>query len=333
MASTDITFVDDAAAKQAFTELRSNDHPTNWVLFTYSDSAKNQLDFIGAGTGGIEQLKTHLEAGKASYGMVRVTDQIDNSVTVKFVFVFWCGENVPFVRKAQITTHKGSVTTLFGQYHNDISASNLEELTENDVMTIVRNASGTAHHVKESVTSNVVPVSSTGSFVRGAASNSSPKIVSTKNPGVPKESAGNVKFIDEEAIQNSIKAVRANNDETDWTLIGYEGKTNNIKLVGSGAGGLDELISHLKEDEILYGIYRTTDTIDNTVAIKFVLIIWVGEKVPIIRKARITTHKGDITSFVGQYHVDVNCSNLEEINEEIIRDLVQRASGTANLVK
>jgi hypothetical protein len=338
MASTDVVFSDEARAKQAFQELRSNDHPSNWVLFTYSDSAKNTLDFIGSGNGGVEELKGHLNETKSSYGLVRVTDKIDNSVTVKFVFIFWCGEKVPFVKKAQITTHKGSVSALVGQYHNDVFASNLDELSESIIMSKVRDASGTAQHVKDSPVSHSQQQhqqqqQQPSPSVAHSSPSAAPKITSSKQPSVPKATTSNVNFVDEENIRNAIKAVRANNDETDWMLMGYEGSTNNIVLVAKGTGDLDELITHLKDDQILYGLYRTTDTIDNTVAVKFVLIVWVGEKVPIIRKARITTHKGDITSFLGQYHVDVHCSNLSEINEDIVKDLVQRASGTANLVK
>jgi len=96
---------------------------------------------------------------------------------------------------------------------------------------------------------------------------------------------------------------------------------------------LDELLSHLKPDRVQYGLFRTTDTVDNTIAVKFVLILWVGEEVPFTRKARITTHKGEVTSFIGQYHVDCSCSNLNEINDDIIGDIVKRASGTAVYVK
>jgi len=338
MASTDLAFSDEERAKQSFQELRSNDHPSNWILFTYSDTAKNTLDFIGSGTGGVEELKGRLEETKASYGLVRVTDKIDNSVTIKFVFIVWCGEKVPFVRKAQITTHKGSVSKLFGQYHNDIHASNLDEITESIIMGKVSDASGTAHHVKAAAVSPATTHHSPASQpTQQQPQQHQPK----KEPAAKKEAAGAapkatssmVSFADEDALRTAIKAVRADNDPTDWMLMGYEGSSNNLKLVATGNGDLDELITHLKDDQILYGLYRTTDTIDNTVAIKFVLIVWVGEKVPIIRKARITTHKGDVTTFLGQYHVDVHCSNLNEINEDIVKDLVQRASGTANNVK
>jgi len=337
MASTDLVFANEAQAKAAFADVRSNDTPTNWLLFTYSDTAKNTLDLTGTGTGGVNELKGHLSDTKTSYGLVRVTDRIDNSVTIKFVMIIWVGDKVPFIKKAQVTTHSGSVATLIGQHHNEVHASSLDDLSDEIIMSKVSDASGTAHHVKDSSPASSQSSSQASSSASSPAQRSqaaaAPKITSTKQPGVPKASTTVVVFIDEDGLRAAIKAVRADNDETDWMLMGYEGNTNQLKLVAKGANGLDELISHLKNDQILYGLYRTTDTIDNTVAVKFVLIVWVGETVPIIRKARITTHKGDVTTFLGQYHVDVHCNNLNEINEDIVRDLVQRASGTHSGVK
>jgi hypothetical protein len=351
MASTDLVFGDEAASKGAFNDVRSNDTATNWCLFTYSDSKKNTLELVGSGSGGIEELKQHLTETKMCYGLVRVQDKIDQSVTIKFVFIIWCGEKVPFVQKGKMTTHKGSISTLMGQYHNDINCSNIAELSEESIMSKVRDASGTAVHVKDAInphpqTSSVVITTptaaatapgtspSTSSF-RGSGTNSTsaPRSgAAAKSPGVP-QSATVVQFTDEEGLRQAIRNVRDNKHDNDWMLMGYEGNTNKVVLVGSGDQGLEQLISHLEDDKILYGFYRTTDTVDNTVAVKFVFIIWVGEKVPIIRKARITTHKGEITAFVGQYHVDCNCSNLNEINDDIVTDLVRRASGTAIHVK
>jgi len=336
MASTELHFGDEAASKEALADVRKNDTPTDWCLFKYSEAAKNVIDLVGKGGGGIEELKTHLDETKMFYGLVRVTDQIDKSVTVKFVFIIWCGERVPFVQKAKMTTHKGSITLLVGQFHNDLNCSNLAELSNEIIMSKVRDASGTASHVKDKEASAhqqhqapaPTPTPATASPVEkkpAPAKSSAPKSPSVPSPSV-------ITFVDEEGIKAAIKAVRADNIDTDWLLLGYEGNTK-VFLQAKGDGGLDELLSHLKPDQVQYGLYRTTDTVDNTVAVKFVLILWVGESVAVTRKARITTHKGELTSFIGQYHVDCSCSNLEEINEDIIREQVQRASGTASYVK
>jgi ssRNA-specific RNase YbeY (16S rRNA maturation enzyme) len=329
MASTDLVFADEASATAALKDVRSNDTPTNWVLFTYSESGKNTLELVGKGSGGVEELKSHLDEAKMFYGLVRVTEKIDNSITVKFVFVIWCGTKVPFVQKAKMTTHKGSITQLIGQFHTDLNCSDPDEISEEIIMNKVTAASGTAVHVKdvhksESQTSSSIPQRTTAPKTTSSA---------TAKPASAPGSASVVSWVDEDNIRAAIKAVRANNDETDWLLLTYEGNSTKIRLEATGSHGLEELTSHLKPDQVQYGLFRTTDTVDNTIAVKFVLILWVGEEVPFTRKARITTHKGEVTAFIGQYHVDCSCSNLNEINEDIIRDLVQRASGTAVYVK
>lgn len=333
MASTELAFADEAQCKGTIADVRNNETSTNWVLFTYSDSSKNTIIFLANGSGGVEELKTHLVADKICYGLLRVTNIIDNSVTVKFVFIIWCGEQVPFMTKAKMTTHKGSIVNLVGQFHTDLFASNLGEISEEIIMTKVKDASGTSHHVKESSPSIPTVTASVSTSTRAAQSTGVPRATGSAKPPAAPSTTSIIQFVDEDSCRNAINAVRSDRDETDWCLFTYDGNSNKIILLGKGDDGLDGLVQLLKEDQIMYGLYRTTDTIDNTIAVKFVYIVWVGDKVPIIRKARITTHKGEITSFIGQYHVDLNCSNLNEINEDIIRDLVQRASGTAIHVK
>lgn len=85
----------------------------------------------------------------------------------------------------------------------------------------------------------------------------------------------------------------------------------------------------LKPDSINYGIVRVYDCYDGHTTTKFVLILWVGENVKIMRKARITTHKGAVLDFLGQYHCDISCANDGEINQDIIMTKVRDASGTA----
>jgi len=329
MASTDLVFADEASAIAALKDVRSNDSQTNWVLFTYSESGKNTLEIVGTGSGGVNELKSHLNEKKMAYGLVRVTEKIDNSVTVKFVFIIWCGTAVPFVQKGKMTTHKGSITQLIGQFHTDLNCSELDEVNEDIIMKKVTSASGTAVHVKDVHRSEASPSSVPQRTTTAPKTTSS----ATAKPASAPSTNSVVQFLEEDSIRAAIKAVRANNDETDWLLLTYEGNTTKIYLEATGSHGLDELTSHLKHDHVQYGLFRTTDTVDNTIAVKFVLILWVGEQVPVTRKARITTHKGEVTAFIGQYHVDCSCSNLNEINDDIIRDLVQRASGTAVHVK
>ena len=55
-------------------------------------------------------------------------------------------------------------------------------------------------------------------------------------------------------------------------------ENNNIKssleLLGSGSEELDEVIDLLEYDQAAFGIFRTTDIIDDITTVKFVYIQW-----------------------------------------------------------
>lgn len=44
--------------------------------------------------------------------------------------------------------------------------------------------------------------------------------------------------------------------------------------------------------------------------------MYLGDKVKVVRKARIATHKGAVTEFVGQFHLDVTYANASEVTSE-----------------
>lgn len=48
------------------------------------------------------------------YALVRETDTFDNSVTVKFVFVFWLGDHANRMQKARTSTHMGFIKSFIG---------------------------------------------------------------------------------------------------------------------------------------------------------------------------------------------------------------------------
>jgi len=155
------------------------------------------------------------------YGLVRVTDRIDQSETVKFVFVIWCGEKVPFVQKGKMTTHKGSISTLIGQFHNAINCSNFGEISEEIIFGKVTDASGTASHVKESGSSSaltaVVASSSSSPAPSPARSTQKSSSASGARPGVPQGSTSAVQFIDEDAIRRPLNKL----DQIMMKLIGF----------------------------------------------------------------------------------------------------------------
>jgi len=316
--------------KDAIADVRNDKTSTNWVLLSYQGENTNDVALVGKGDGGVNELITHLQDNIVAYGLVRVAERFDNSDTVKFVFIRWQGENIHRMLKARLGTHSGGIKEVIAPYHVDVEASNLSEISEEIVTKTVSKASGTALHVRDAA--------------KGASSSSSPVLGRVSSPGIAggKSSGGysggvpkgapsdSVKFDDEEGIRSAIRDVRSDATPTNWVLLTYNGPS--IALAGSGSGGSAELISHLRDDNVGYGIVRQEEKYDDSVRVMFAYINWVGENIPRMLKARLGTHSGAVKGLLAPYHADIDATNHSEISPEIITTTIRRTIGTSTRV-
>jgi len=142
-----------------------------------------------------------------------------------------------------------------------------------------------------------------------------------------------LQFADKGGGIAAIKDVRDNSTPTNWVLFSYEGpKSDKIVFVGKGNGGTQELVSHLKDDMIGYGLIRKEEQIDDSLTIKFAGILWVGESVGRMQKAKTSVHRGGMQEFLGHVHTDIQAAHLNEITEEILTQRIGESSGTASKV-
>lgn len=103
------------------------------------------------------------------------------------------------------------------------------------------------------------------------------------------------------ALVDAVKDVRDDKTETTWVLGKYEDDDvkKNIILAGKGSGSLDEMLELVSTESIAYGFTRVTDVIESIKTVKFVFINFIGHDVGIMKKAKISTHKGAIQSAFG----------------------------------
>jgi hypothetical protein len=123
-------------------------------------------------------MRTHFKNDVIMYGLLRCSEQIDDTVAVKFCFIDWRGENINRMQRANLGIHSGmrsidlinylwffssfflllfnsffllilgEVSALFRPYHADLQAADNSEVTLDIIMNKIRFASGTAVHVK-----------------------------------------------------------------------------------------------------------------------------------------------------------------------------------------
>jgi hypothetical protein len=87
------------------------------------------------------------------------------------------------------------------------------------------------------------------------------------------------------------------------------------------------LIEHLKEDERIYGYFKVTWGDDEAKREKFIFLTWVGERVPPLKKARVSTDKAFVKQVVKDFATEVFANKIDELDEGDIVKKVKIASG------
>ncbi|XP_049798829.1 drebrin-like protein [Schistocerca nitens] len=115
--------------------------------------------------------------------------------------------------------------------------------------------------------------------------------------------------------------------DTNWALFGYEGQTNDLKVVSKGAGGIEEMTEDLNSGKIMYAFCRVQDP--KTSLPKCVLINWQGEGAPLGRKGTCANHVRDVAAFFKGAHVTMNARNEEEVVPQLIIEKGAKSAGSA----
>lgn len=303
-------------ARQALAAVRSDAVSTDWAAITFagkSGAASQKLKYLGSGEGGTTELKTVLEDDAIIFALVRVTDKIDNSVTVKFVWVNWLGNNVPRMMKARLSTQLGGIQDVIGQHHISLSCSSQNEISQVIVMEKVMGTSGSG--------SKVIDSTGQAQFRNQAASANT---ATATNRG-PRKADDDANFADQ--CSSLIASVRSGSST--WCAVTYENSgSSHIIPFGSGSGGVAELQQKLDDDKVVYGLVRKIEQIDDSQVIKFCFVKWIGPNIPTMQKAKIGTHSGTIRTFFHPHHVTLDSPDKPEVNDDNIMKLIRIASGT-----
>eukprot|EP01116_Phalansterium_solitarium_P022718 TRINITY_DN7607_c0_g2_i1.p1 TRINITY_DN7607_c0_g2~~TRINITY_DN7607_c0_g2_i1.p1 ORF type:complete len:541 (+),score=182.19 TRINITY_DN7607_c0_g2_i1:50-1624(+) len=320
MSNAKIDFLDDheALGREAIQEVRSDKTDTDWVLFTYESPKSQKIKLGGKGSGGVSELCEHLSADQVGYALVRKTDQIDDSVTVKFAFINFVGEKVPIMQRARISIHKSPMKDFIGQHHVDHTTSSLDELTDAIILEKVQITSGTASRVLDSSGAKQGVTSSQSRATGGSA--------------VTPKKSGDLSF-DLDAIKEGFSLIRSDPPAATWMLASYDGpNSNHVVRQATGTGDVAELVAHLKDDMVGYALVRKTEQFEMSETVKFVFIRFVGDNINRMLRARLGTHLGAVQTLFHPYHVALEASTPNEVSEEILAQLISNASGTANKV-
>jgi len=128
-----VQFSDKDALVAAVKSVRQDDNPTTWAVAAFDVDGKNVvLSLKGSGAGGIAEFREALCRDKTTtaYGLLRVTQTIDKSLTTKFVFVTYQGPDLVPLAKAKISTLRGGVLQVFHPFHVEMFVDAVDEVSE-----------------------------------------------------------------------------------------------------------------------------------------------------------------------------------------------------------
>jgi len=317
---------------EAIKDVRNDGTETNWVLAGHVEGNLDTVRLVGSGTGGVDELVSRLDTATIQYGLVRNSQKIDLSTTVKFIYIYFVGANVPALQRGKIGTAHGEIKKHFHPFHIDFEITDPGEVDTALLEKKLNENSGKVNNVRE--VSHETTVHERG-FTSGSTKSSAPKKSNFGFQGQSAESKGGSQIPVRQEVTDAIMDVKKDKSETNWIVTSYEENDTKkpLKLVASGTGGVDDLVDHLGTDLIAYVFIRVIDIIEGIKTVKFAFITFIGPDVSIMKKAKVATNKGGVTSLFAPAHVTLEISSPNEISDEILLSTIQEASGSKSKVK
>lgn len=131
------------------------------------------------------------------------------------------------------------------------------------------------------------------------------------------------------AILEAYEDVRNDKTETNWAFFDFaSGKPDRLQVSGTGTEGLSEFIKQLKPEVAGWGYLRINMSNDEySQRIKFVLVPWCGDKVGVMRKAKLSIQISDVKVVLRSFHIEVPASQTQDLNENEVLTRLRRAGG------
>lgn len=353
--STEILFdskKDKDLITQSIADVRNDSSATNYTVIGHKDGNPNILHLIASGSDGYEGLSKYITSTQICYAFLRVETRIDLSLTIKFVYIHFMGEEISFAKRGKYSVVHGAVLPFFQPYHVDFDITSPRELSPLLIKDKVEKAAGNADFVRDrefaegkpefgknqnqKVASELHLNKGIGSTTNlGSSSNLSKNTFGSSaklgGPSVSTQSFGAT--LDPKLI-DAIKLLRENKSLT-YVVGTFKDAiiTNPVILVATGGGSVEEMKPYLQHNIFAFALVRLTDLIDGHSTIKFVFINWLGKETSMMSKAKVATFKGAMKDAFGQMHIDFTASEHREISDLILKDKVSAASGSKSFVK
>jgi len=125
--------------------------------------------------------------------------------------------------------------------------------------------------------------------------------------------------------------VRSDKSDTNWLLIDFQSdNSDKIQLTKTGSGGLSELREALDDSKASFAYARVSYSNDKeSKREKFILVIWIGQKCKVMRKAKISVQTADVKAILKVFSIEVAAREKDDMNEGPIVIRLRKAGGAS----
>jgi len=133
--------------------------------------------------------------------------------------------------------------------------------------------------------------------------------------------------VDREGVIAAYEDVRNDSSDTLWAVFKFNGEGKGTIVHDSSGSDYEEFQSKFTDGERAFGYVRVTTGDEMSKRAKFVLITWIGYNVTALKKAKMSTDKAFLKAIVSEFAVEIQTSENEDINEDVVRQQCVKAGG------
>ncbi|XP_063441054.1 coactosin-like protein [Mytilus trossulus] len=131
--------------------------------------------------------------------------------------------------------------------------------------------------------------------------------------------------IDRENIYDAYEEVRKDDSETNWLLLSFD-DANKIVLDSTGVD-FEQFREKFTDEARLFGYLKVISGDELSKRSKFVFITWIGPKVSVLKKAKMSADKGVVKEVLRNFAIEELFTDRSEVKEESIKSKVAKAGG------
>ncbi|XP_028513209.1 coactosin-like protein [Exaiptasia diaphana] len=131
--------------------------------------------------------------------------------------------------------------------------------------------------------------------------------------------------VDREGVENAYENVRNDTSKETWALFGYSDNEQIVHL----KSGVDycDFLGAFADDQRLYGFARIETGDEMSKRAKFVFITWIGDNVSPLKKAKVSTDKGNVKHYIMNFAIEVLTSDVNDLKYETLQSQVDKVGG------